>query len=324
MSTTATETVLVTGGTGFVGSSLARSLVDDGHEVVAFDASADATRLERLGVADAVDVVRGDVTDADALSKAFRDHGVTRVVHLAALLSDDVRTDPLSATRVNALGTNCVLEAVRSASERIARVVVASSETVYGPGSVYDGPVAEDALLRPDSPYSAAKRYGECLARQYREEYDVPAVALRPTGVFGPFGESFTAYADLFERPALGEPARVEGGQTAVSWLYVRDAADAFRRAALAPSSALSQDVYNVAGEVATVAEAAETVRETLDDATVEVVDDEDADWSAQRLSLSQTRADLGYEVRYDLPALVRDYVNEIRRDAGRPPVEFE
>ncbi|GAA0526682.1 Nucleoside-diphosphate-sugar epimerase [Halorubrum aquaticum] len=317
-----TETVLVTGGTGFIGSHLARRLVDDGHEVVAFDAAPDATLLERLGVAGTVEIRRGDVTDLAALARTVREQGVTRVVHLAALLSEDVRTDELAATRVNALGANHVLEAARLLPDRIDRVVVASSETVYGPGSAYDGPVPEDALLSPDSPYAAAKRHAECLSRRYREDHGVPAVALRPTGVFGPFRRSFTAFSDLFERPAVCEPVRVEGGGTAVSWLSVRDAADAFRRAALAPASDLERGVYNVRGEVATVAEAAETVRGVIPDAEVAVTDDADHDWSAQRLALERTRSDLGYEVEYGLEELTREYVDAVRRDAGLDPVD--
>jgi nucleoside-diphosphate-sugar epimerase len=317
-----TETVLVTGGTGYVGSHLARALVEEGHDVVAFDAGADERLLDRLGVVEAVRVVRGDVTDLAALARAVREHDVTRIVHLAALMTEDVRADTLGSTRVNALGTNNALEAARLFEERVERVVLASSETVYAAGSRYDEvPVEEDALLCPDSPYSAAKRYGECLAETYREDHGVSAVALRPTGVFGPFRRSFTAFAELFEAPAVGDPARVRDGGTAVSWLYVADAADAFRRAALAPASALSHGVYNVRGEVATVAEAAEAVRDLLDDASVSVKDHADLDWSAQNLSLSRSRADLGYEVGYDLSAFVREYVNAVREDAGHPPV---
>ncbi|WP_066417501.1 NAD-dependent epimerase/dehydratase family protein [Halorubrum aethiopicum] len=317
-----TETVLVTGGTGFIGSHLARLLVDDGHEVVAFDAAPDAALLERLGVAEAVEVRRGDVTDVASLARAVRETGATRLVHLAALLSEDVRTDELAATRVNALGANHVLEAARLFGDRIDRVVMTSSETVYGPGSAYDGPVAEDALLSPDSPYAAAKRHAECLSRRYREDHGVPAVALRPTGVFGPFRRSFTAFSELFERPAVGDPVRVEGGGTAVSWLSVRDAADAFRRAALAPASDLERGVYNVRGEVATVAEAAEAVRRLLPDADVTVTDDADRDWSAQGLSLARARSDLGYEVDHGLGELTREYVDAVRRDVGLDPID--
>jgi nucleoside-diphosphate-sugar epimerase len=317
-----TETILVTGGTGFIGSHLARLLVDDGHEVVAFDAAPDAALLERLDVAEAVEVRRGDVTDVAALARAVRESGATRIVHLAALLSEDVRTDELAATRVNALGANHVLEVARLLSDRIDRVVVTSSETVYGPGSAYDGSVPETALLSPDSPYAAAKRHAECLSRRYREDYGVPAIALRPTGVFGPFRRSFTAFSDLFERPAVGDPVRVEGGGTAVSWLSVRDAADAFRRAALAPATDLENGVYNVRGEVATVAAAAEAVRRLLPDAEVTLTDDADYDWSAQRLALDRTRGDLGYEIDYGLEELTRGYVGAVRRDAGLDPVD--
>jgi len=311
---TGTETVLVTGGRGYVGSYLASALIEDGHDVVTFDTATGAGHLERLGVAGTVRHVDGDVTDAMALARAAREHDVSRIVHLAAVLTEDVRSDQPAATRVNALGANNALEVARLLSDRIDRVVLASSETVYAPGSAYDGPVEEGTLLRPDSTYSAAKRHAECLAGVYREAHDVPAVALRPTGVFGPFRRSFTEFVDLFRGPALGDPVRVRGGGTAVSWLYAKDAADALRRAALAPPDALEHGVYNVRGEVATVAEAAEAVRETVDGATVEVADDEDLDWSAQHLSLSRSRADLGYEVEYDLSRLAREYVEAIRR----------
>ncbi|SMO61425.1 NAD-dependent epimerase/dehydratase family protein [Halorubrum cibi] len=317
-----TETVLVTGGTGFIGSHLALRLVDDGHEVVAVDAAPDAALLDRLGVAESVEVRRGDVTDVAAIARAIRESGATRIVHLAALLSEDVRTDELATTRVNVLGANHVLEAARLFSDRIDRVVVTSSETVYGPGSAYEGPVPEDALLSPDSPYAAAKRHAECLSRRYREDHGVPAVVLRPTGVFGPFRRSFTAFSDLFERPAVGDPVRVEGGGTAVSWLSVRDAADAFRRAALASDGDLEHGVYNVRGEVATVAETAEAVRRLLPGAAVTVADDADHDWSAQRLALDRARTDLGYEIDYGLEELTREYVDAVRRDAGLGTVD--
>jgi nucleoside-diphosphate-sugar epimerase len=110
---TTTETVLVTGGTGFIGSYLAQALLDDDYEVVAFDATVDDALLERLDVADETRVVQGDVTDMAALARTVREPDATRIIHLAALLTDDVRTDTLVATQVNAVGTNNILEAAR-------------------------------------------------------------------------------------------------------------------------------------------------------------------------------------------------------------------
>jgi len=209
-----TEMLLITGGTGFIGSHLMQALLNDGHEIIAFDATIDETILKRLGIADYVHLVQGDVTDLSSLARTIRETHTTRLVHLAALLTEDIRSDALAATRVNAIGTSNVLEVARLFPDQISRVVLISSKTVYALGSVYgDTPVKEDALLFPDSPYSAAKRYAECLADTYRKEYNVPAITLRPTGVFGPFRRSFTAFADLFENPAVGESAHIEGGE---------------------------------------------------------------------------------------------------------------
>ena len=305
-----TETVLVTGGTGFVGSTLAAALADDGHRPIALDPSPTTDRLDRFGVADDVEVVRGDVTDLATIARTIEEYDVNRIVHLAALLSADVRTDEYAATRVNAVGANVVLEAARLFAEPVERVVLASSETVYASGSAYDPPVAEDALLRPESTYASAKRHVECLADAYRSEHGVSAVAIRPTGVFGPFRDGFTAFADLFEKPAIGEPTTVRNGATAVSWLYVDDAADAFRRAALAADP--SYGVYNIRGEVATVRRAAELV-EAETGVPIDVLDDADEDWSAQRLSIERARTDLGYRIGHDLPTMIEAYAEAVR-----------
>ncbi len=314
---TGAETVLVIGGCGFLGAYLCRALATAGHAVVACDAEPDRDRLDRLG-ADDVAVRAGDVTDREALAETVRDRGVSRVVNLAAAFDGVVRADPPAATRVNAGGAANALEL--GGLPGVERVVLASSETVYAPDDAYDGRPTEDALLAPETPYAAAKRHAECLAALYRERHGVSAVALRPTGVFGPRRDSFTEFAGLFERPAVGEPARVAGGETTVSWLDVRDAADALQRATLAPAADLERVVYNVRGEVATVSAAAAAVREVVPDADVTVTDETDRRWSAQELDLTAARADLGYRIDHDLVALIRGTVEAVRTGRGLRP----
>lgn len=314
-----TETVLITGGTGFIGSHLAASLVGAGHDVVTYDAEPTRAHLDGLGVVEEVRVERGDVTEFPTLARAVHEFGATRLVHLAAPRAVE-RPNHVAATQVYTGGANAILEAARLFDDQVERVVLASSETVYGPGSTYEGQVTEDSLLFPDSPYSAGKRYAEVLGETYRQEYGLSVVSLRPTGVFGAGANRPIEFATVFEQPALGERCEVRGGQTAVSWLYVTDAARAFQQAALAAPEALSHHVYNVRGEVTTVAEAARRASE-LYPGTAEVADDADHDWSAQNLSLSRSRTDLGYDVEYDLDATLRAYGNAVRERAGLEPV---
>lgn len=301
------ERVLITGGTGFIGSHLARELLDRGHEVTVFDVRDSSAMLERLRIDGAIATVRGDVTDIDSIDHAVRDSGATRIAHLAAVLSDDVEQEARMASRVNVLGASNVLEVARR-RDQVQRLVLASSETVYGPESAYAPPVSEDALLYPDSTYSSAKRHVECLAASYRDRHGISAIALRPTGVFGPFQESFTAYKDLFEQPPRGENTAVRGGGTRVSWLDVRDAATAFAAALLTPGDQLHHEVYNVRGEVATVSAVAAMVAEAYPDVEVSVTDDEDHDWPAQSISIDRITDDMGYEVTYAVGDLIQAF----------------
>ncbi|WP_135806500.1 NAD-dependent epimerase/dehydratase family protein [Halorussus marinus] len=317
------ETVLVTGGTGFIGSYVARDLADAGHDVVAYDLATDARILEKLGVADAVEVVRGDVTDPTSVIRAIRETGATRVVHLAALLTSLARENPRDAARVNVLGTNNVFEAARTLDDQIERVAWASSAAVYAPPANYDGEwVDEDELVYPDTLYGATKEYNEHQAKVYFEDHDVSHVGLRPTVAYGPYRETGGSafLANIVEKPAVGEPFAVEYGDQVIDWQYVEDIAQAFRKAAFAPESALGRRVYNVRGEVATIREAAETVERIVPDADLEVSDEGELPWT-QTLDMTAAREDLGYEPEYDLEAGFREYVRVLREERGLEPV---
>ena len=132
------DTVLVTGGTGFLGSYVAEDLVGAGHDVVAYDLSTDDRILAKLGVADEVTIRRGDVSEATDVVRAVRETGATHVVHLAALLTNTARENPRSALDVNVVGTNNVLEAARTFDDQVDRVAWASSAAVYAPPYNYD------------------------------------------------------------------------------------------------------------------------------------------------------------------------------------------
>jgi nucleoside-diphosphate-sugar epimerase len=316
-------TVLVTGGTGFIGSYVAADLLDHGHDVVAYDLSTDTRILEKVGVADEVEIRRGDVTDPTDVARAVRETGATRLIHLAALLTTAAEANPRAATEVNIEGTNNVFEAARLLPEQVERVAWASSAAAYAPPTEYgDRFVTEDDLVSPDTLYGATKEYNEHQARVYREEFGVSDVALRPTVAYGPYRETGGSafLANIVEKPALGEPFSVEYGDQVIDWQHVRDIAQAFRLAAFTPDAELTQRVYNVRGELATIREAAEVVKRIVPDADLTVSDDGQLPWT-QRLDMTKAQDDLGYAPAYDLERGFRDYIDVLREEHGLDPI---
>ncbi|PSP81074.1 UDP-glucose 4-epimerase [Halobacteriales archaeon QS_1_68_20] len=320
------STVLVTGGTGFIGSYACEDLVEQGHDVVAYDLSTDTHILEKLGIVGDVTVRRGDVSDSTDVARAVRETDADRIVHLAALLTNTARDNPRAALEVNVEGTNNVFEAARLLDDQVERVAWASSAAIYAPPHNYadedDWWVTEDDLVYPDTLYGGTKEYNEHQARVYVEDYDLSLVGLRPTVAYGPYRETGGSafLANIVEKPAVGESFSVEYGDQEIDWQHVRDIAQGFRRAAFADESDLTQNVYNVRGELATVREAAETVEGIIPDADVEVSDEGELPWT-QRLDMTKAQEDLGYDPEYDLESGFRQYIGVLREKAGLDPV---
>jgi UDP-glucose 4-epimerase len=317
------STVLVTGGTGFLGSYIVEDLVEQGHDVVAYDISTDDRILSKLGVADDVTIRRGDIAEATDVIRAVNETGATHIIHLAALLTNSARDNPRAALDINVAGTNNVFETARILDEQVERVTWASSAAVYALPHSYDAEyVDESELVYPDTLYGATKEYNEHQARVYHEDYGLDHVALRPTVAYGPYRETGGSafLANIVEKPALGEPFSVEYGDQVIDWQHARDIAQAFRKAAFADEADLGQRVYNVRGELATIRDAAETVRDILPDADLDVSDEGELPWT-QNLDMTAAQEDLGYEVEYDLETGFRSYINTLREENGLEPV---
>lgn len=314
--------VLITGGTGFIGSYVAQEFISEGHEVIAYDTSTDTRVLQQLGVADQVSVRRGDVTDPTDFMRVVTETDTTHIVHLAALLTSSAREHPRVAHNVNIGGTNTVFESARILDDQIERVAWASSAAVFAPPKHYEEWVTEDDLVYPDTLYGATKEYNEHQARCYHEDYGVSHVGLRPTVAYGPYRETGGSafLANIIEKPALGEPFSVEYGEQVIDWQYVKDIAQAFRLATLTEDSQLSRQIYNVRGECATIRDAAETVETILPDADLDVSDAGELPWTHQ-LDMTAIESDMGYEVNYDLERGFREYINILRENHGLEPV---
>jgi nucleoside-diphosphate-sugar epimerase len=237
--------VLVTGAAGFIGSHLCRGFAAEGHEVVGLDDLSDGT-LDNLVDASEVRFENGDVRDAGAVLAAAR--GCSAILHHAAMKSVErsVR-EPRAFDDVNVRGTLNVLEAAREVE---ARVVFASSSSVYGDQDRF--PVTEDMEPRPRSPYAATKLAAEAYCRAWWLSFGVPTISLRYFNVYGPGQDPASEYAAVIPRFIVacltdGRPTIHGDGEQSRDFTYIDDVVDANVRAVAAPDHALGR-VFNIAG----------------------------------------------------------------------------
>jgi nucleoside-diphosphate-sugar epimerase len=237
--------VLVTGGAGFIGSNLVRALLDRGDAVRVLDNFATGRRGNISGLESGLEVVEGDLRSYERVHTAVR--GMEIVFHQGALGSVPRSVqDPLTSTAVNVEGTLNVLLAARD--EGVARVVAASSSSVYGDGGVF--PRTESQAPNPISPYAVAKLAAERFCVSFSRVYGLETVALRYFNVFGPLQDPSSQYAavvPLFIRAIdEGRPVTIHGtGEQSRDFTYVANVVDANLLAAEAPDAAGA--VLNVA-----------------------------------------------------------------------------
>jgi UDP-glucose 4-epimerase len=204
---------LVTGGAGFIGSHLARALLERGDHVRIFD-NFSSGRRENLNGLDA-ELIEGDLRDLGKVAQAVK--GMDYIFHEAAFVSvPESMEKPRECFDINITGTSNLLETARSAG--VKRVVMASSAAVYGNSDSL--PLVEDAPLRQFSPYAVSKRVDEMFADLYSNSFQLEVTALRYFNVYGPRQRPDSMYAaavPIFIRRMLDDkPITIfgDGGQT--------------------------------------------------------------------------------------------------------------
>ena len=234
---------LVTGGAGFIGSHIVEELLQRGHTVRVLDNFSTGTRKNLEGFQGKVEILEGDLRDAETVKTAVRD--VEHIFHLAAFVSvPQSMSDPETCFAVNVGGTVTLLEAARRAGSR--KVVISSSTAVYGDTDVF--PTTEETTLRPLSPYAVSKQVNELYARLYTQIMGLPVTILRYYNVYGPRQRPDSDYAaaiPIFVRQlAAGKPITVFGdGKQSRDFIFVKDVV---RANLLAVDSDTSGEPFNI------------------------------------------------------------------------------
>ena len=255
--------VLVTGGGGFIGSSLARALLGRGDHVRVLDNFSSGNRRNLDEIAAEVEIVEGELRSYERVHNAIR--GIELVFHQGALPSVPRSVhDPLTTSAVNVEGTLNVLLAARD--EGVGRVVFASSSSVYG--NVGELPRRENQHTDPISPYGVSKLAAERYCVAFSRVYALETVALRYFNVFGPNQDPTSQYAAVVPRfiaaVQAGRSVSIHGdGAQSRDFTYVSNVVDANLLAAEAEG--VSGAVLNVAtGRQVTVNGLADAIGETL------------------------------------------------------------
>jgi UDP-glucose 4-epimerase len=221
--------IVITGGAGFIGTTLARRLVDE-NEIVALDnLHRDALSGTELGEHPGFTFVQADVLDYDRLRELVQ--GATHVVHCAGIAGvDTVLESPVRTMRVNVIGTYHVLEAAVSTKDTLERVVDFSTSEVFGQRAfnVQEGHVTTiGSVGEARWTYAVSKLAGEHMAHAYHAELGVPAVSVRPFNVYGPGQIGGGAIRAFIETALAGRDLTIHGdGSQIRAWCYVDDMVD--------------------------------------------------------------------------------------------------
>ena len=222
--------ILITGGAGFIGTTLARRLVDD-NRIVAFDnLHRDALSGTDLAEHPNFEFHVADLLDADAV-RALAE-GATHIVHCAAIAGvDDVLRSPVRVMRVNMIGTYNVLEAALATKESVERLIEFSTSEVFGTHAIN---AAEGSVTTIGSvgearwTYAVSKLAGEHMAHAYHDEFGLPTVTIRPFNVYGPGQIGGGAIRAFIEAGLAGRDLTIHGdGSQIRAWCYVDDMVEA-------------------------------------------------------------------------------------------------
>lgn len=289
--------VLVTGGSGFIGSHVVDKLIDKGVNVRIYDLDMPTLRND-------IEYYQGSILDLDRLFFAM--DGIDAVMHLAAVADvKNVYDDPYYSESINVRGTINVLEAARKAG--VKRVIYGSTTWVYSETEAAE--VDETTPLHPPAHlYTATKLASEYYCQSYSKLFGLEIAILRYGIPYGPRARD-AAVIPIFVRKALNsEPLTIAGdGSQFRKFVYVEDLAEGN---VLALKSIAKNKIYNLDGkERITIKQIAETIKKIIQDVKIEYIPGRSGDFSGKDVSSEKAKKELGWAPKISFEEGLRRYI---------------
>jgi len=305
--------ILITGGTGLVGSYVTKELVKRGYDVVLFDLYPNTKIIS--DILDKVKIFRGDVTSLSPLVEAAKMHNVTDLFHFAAIISASAENSPLAALNVNVVGTVNALETARIFGMN--KFMFPSTNVVYNPSIKH--PV-EESPQDPPLIYGITKVTCEQWSRYYQRRYGLDVRGARYASIIGPGrknGGATRVNSLMIEKAALHQPYEINVDETTqIPILYCKDAAEVMVKIFEAPKEKITVNFYNIGGIAPTTGEIYKKVKNILPDAPLTWKPDPEIvkmlhGWA--NMDISKVKRDLGWRHKYDLDRMVEDFVKTVQ-----------
>src|SRR3954449_1417131 len=310
------RTLLVTGAAGFIGSNFVRMLLNRGErvKVVAFDKLTYAGNLANLSDllekhGDQLVFVRGDICDEEMVESAWKEYGVTEVVHFAAESHVDrsiLGSGPF--VQANVVGTQVLLDVAKA--RKVEKFLYVSTDEVYGtlPEDRPEIKFTEETPLQPNSPYSASKAGGDCLVRSYFHTFHMPVLTTRCSNNYGPYHFPEKLIPLFVTNLMEGKKVPLYGdGLNVRDWLYVEDHCDAIWTVL---NKGMPGEVYNVGGNnELTNRQITETVLKEMGkgwDESVTYVKDRPGHDRRYAIDASKIKNELGWEPKHRFATAIK------------------
>jgi nucleoside-diphosphate-sugar epimerase len=308
--------ILVIGGTGFIGRRLVPRLAQRGEEIVCMDINPATANYEAFGKQ--VRVVRGDVSQFDDVMATMVATKPERVVNLAYFLGSEY--PPRVAFKLNILGMDNCFEAARLCEVR--RVAYASSLAVSGEQHFYgDRAVNEDDFRHGHVQYAMHKIFNEWQAQDYREKHGLDITAIRPANVTG--NDKIVGSVDhvkIITFPARGEPISFPFKDAMRCPIHVDEVAEIFARVIM--SDRPKHWIYNTGGVAISLGDIADLVREYLPEAKISFDKETGGKEISGNYLIDNRRLVEEFGVQYrPYRERVLQIINEVRRDQGLSPI---
>ncbi|MFO7944162.1 MAG: NAD-dependent epimerase/dehydratase family protein [Anaerolineales bacterium] len=316
--------IFITGGAGFIGSYVCRQLLEQGHDVVVYDAFVnyippmqsllkDYLELRFEGVEDEIDFRRGDTRDKAHLRRVIMETKPDRILHLAALpIADLSNTHSEEALTSILEGAVNVLEVLRDV-DFVDRFLYISSSMIYG--DFEEIPAPEDHPKRPKDVYGGTKYAGEVMTETFGRRYGIPYSIVRPSAVYGPYDVNRRVSQIFVENALLGKPITLfGGGHQALDFTFVEDTASGIIKVLFHEEA--NGEAFNITyGRGYTLREFAKILKGFFPDLEVNIVQDQDV-FRPKRgaLAIEKAQKMVGYDPQISLEEGLKRYI-EVYKD---------